>query len=582
MSTSNYGSINRFDEDISGVEFDVKTRYTPLEELGATGLKRASGLVDEEFLPALRGRKAVQVFKEMSLNDPIVGALLFTIDNLLRQIEYRVEAASNSSEDAEAAEFLEQCMDDMSHPWGDVISEILSMLVYGWSYHEIVYKRRLGPFEKDPSKRSKYDDGKIGWRKIAIRSQETLQRWVFDESGDIKGMVQLSPPKWGSVFLPIEKSLLFRIGGAKNNPEGRSLLRNAYRPWFFKKRMEEFEAIGMERDLAGMPVARIPSKYMNASPGTKEHKTFAAFKKMVSNVRRDEHEGLVLPLEYDKETKQPLFEFELMSSGGARQFDTNSIITRYEQRILMTVLADFIMVGQTGSGSYALHVDKTGIFRTALNTIANSIADVFNRYAIPRLFEVNGVKLKELPKIVPNNVDPPDLTQLSSFMTSMGSLGMEWFPDPELEKYLRAVARVPALPEELLEMRRKMAEQQQVMSYAQQQMELLGVRQKAQMTAQGFSPEQAQMASEQPTPEIAAQGQAASLVGQYKGQAVAQQDPDVARGMQEEAEQAEAEQEREFVADEQHKEMDARRQMLLERIKAKSQGQNRPPARGTR
>jgi hypothetical protein len=88
------------------------------------------------------------------------------------------------------------------------------------------------------------------------------------------------------------------------------------------------------------------------------------------NVRRDEHEGLVLPSEYDPDTKQPLFDFELLSSGGARTFDTNALIQRYEQRILMSVMADFLLLGHEGVGSYAMHVDKTGIFKAALNTIA--------------------------------------------------------------------------------------------------------------------------------------------------------------------------------------------------------------------
>jgi hypothetical protein len=112
------------------------------------------------------------------------------------------------------------------------------------------------PHQKDGKTRSKYTDGKIGWRKMPIRSQETLQRWVFDESGGNMGMVQLAPPKYETTFLPIEKCLLFRSTTIKNNPEGRSFLRNAYRPWFYKKRLEEIEGIGIERDLAGLPVAQ--------------------------------------------------------------------------------------------------------------------------------------------------------------------------------------------------------------------------------------------------------------------------------------------------------------------------------------
>lgn len=492
-------------DDVSVPDLELQPKVGPLIELGQTGIKRAAGIIDEEFLPALRGRKAVQVFTEMSKNDPIVGSLLFTIDKLLRQVTWRVESADNTPGQSQASDFVEECMDDMSHTWDDMIADILTCIVYGWSWHEIVYKKRVGPWESDPKKKSKYTDGKIGWRKIPIRSQETMLRWIFDDHGGIKGLVQLAPPYYQTTVLPIERSLLFRISTAKGNPEGVSLLRTAYRPWFFKKRLEEFEAIGVERDLAGMPVAKIPASYMDAPTGSREQKVFAAFKKLVSNVRRDEHDGLVLPIQYDRNTKQPLFDFELLSAGGSRTFDTNALITRYEQRILMTTLADFILVGHEGTGSYALHVDKTGIFRAALNSITSSIADTFNRHAIPRLFALNGWKLDTLPKIVPNNVDPPDLTQLSSFMAAMGNLGMEWFPDPDLEKFLREVAGLPELPEDVLAVRRQMAQTQNAMSYADQQFQFLGMQQKAELMGQGYSPDQADMAQQSPNDDQAAQ-----------------------------------------------------------------------------
>jgi hypothetical protein len=72
------------------------------------------------------------------------------------------------------------------------------------------------------------------------------------------------------------------------------------------------------------------------------------------------------------------------------QFNTDAIIQRYEQRILMTVLADFILVGHQDTGSYALHTDKTGIFRASLNSFATAIANVFNRHELPRLFACHG------------------------------------------------------------------------------------------------------------------------------------------------------------------------------------------------
>jgi hypothetical protein len=442
-------------------------RLSPFIELGNTGLKRAAGIIDEEFLPQLRGRKAVAVYKEMSENDPLVGALLFAVDRLLRNVEWTVEPAGKSKEDAEAAKLVETCMDDMSHPWSDFISEVLSCMVYGWSWHEIVYKRRKGPWERDARGRSRYTDDYIGWRKMPIRAQETLVRWVFDDTGDVQAMMQMAPPHYGTTLLPIDRSLLFRYRHAKGNPEGVSMLRNAYRPWYMKKRLEEFEAVGVERDLAGLPIVKVPAEFLRAKPGSEQAKIVEAFKKMVKSVRRDEQEGIVFPVSYDQDTKQPLYSFELLTSGGSRSFNTDQIIRRYEERILMTVLADFIMVGHQSTGSYSMHVDKTGIFRTSLNSISQMIADTLNRYAIPRLFAINGWKPSELPKITPSDVDAPDLNQLATFMSAMSSTGITWFPDGDLENFIRDVARLPKLDDDELELRRQLQLRDQATQFAE-------------------------------------------------------------------------------------------------------------------
>jgi hypothetical protein len=436
------------------------TVMNSMVELGQTGLRRWGGYVDEEFLPQLRGRKSIQIYKEMSENDPMVGSLLWAIDKLIRGVTWRVDSASSSPEDQLAAQFVEECMDDMSHTWDDLVSEILSMLVYGWSWHEVVYKRRGGNV-RNPSLRSKYDDGMIGWRKMPIRSQETLLEWEFDDDGGVQSMIQLAPPDYKKATIPIAKSLLFRTALHKSNPEGRSILRTAYRPWYFKKRIEEIEAIGIERDLAGLPMATIPAEFLSAAPGTKEWKTAEAFKKMVRSVRRDEMEGLVIPQAYDEETQNPLYSFELLSSGGARNFNTDQIIQRYEQRILMTVLADFILVGHQDTGSYALHTDKTGIFRSSLNSFAVAIANVLNRYELPRLFALNGWNLRALPEIKPSDVDAPDLTELGGFIGAMTQAGMTFFPDPELEEFIRSAAKLPQKSEETI-MLQAQAEAQRV------------------------------------------------------------------------------------------------------------------------
>ena len=473
MPTSEMFGVGSGDQTGEVLQADeLASAVSMAAEFGTTGLKRSAGWVDEEFLPQLKGRKAVQVFKEMSENDPLVGALLFTIQMLLRNVEWTVKPGGKSRQDTRAAELLETSMDDMEHTWDEFISEVLTMLVFGWSWHEVVYKRRSGVFNADPRGRSKYNDGLISWRKMPIRAQETLFKWVFDGNGDVKALVQIAPPSYKQTLIPYERSLLFRFQQSKGNPEGRSLLRNAYRPWYMKKRIEEFEAVGVERDLAGLPMVKVPAEWLRAKAGSDQRKAVEGFKKMVKSIRRDEQEGLVFPVQYDQDTKQPLFDFQLLGSGGGRQFQTDNIIQRYEQRILMTVLADFIMVGHEQVGSYSLHTDKTGIFRTALNAIAQTIAETLNRRAVPRLIRLNGFGVEQMPEFVPQDVDAPDIQQLSAFMSQMAGMGVQWFPDADLEKFVRNVARLPERDDQSQEVERVISARAQARRFMESQMQL--------------------------------------------------------------------------------------------------------------
>jgi hypothetical protein len=103
--------------------------------------------------------------------------------------------------------------------------------------------------------------------------------------------------------------------------------------------------------------------------------------KLVRNVRNDEQAGIVLPFGW---------EFELVSTGGSRQFDTDKIVQRYEKRMLMAALAQFIMLGQDGVGSLALSKDMSDFFTMAVNAMADIISETFTKHAIPRLLKLNG------------------------------------------------------------------------------------------------------------------------------------------------------------------------------------------------
>ncbi len=410
-------------------------------EIGRVGQRRYGGIFYEEFLPELRGRSGVEVYKEMSENDDTIGAILFAIEMLIRQATWTIEPAGDKSQDLDAAEFVESCMHDMQDTWTDTISEIESFLTFGWSLHEIVYKRRMGN-TKNPKTKSKYSDGLIGWRKLPIRSQETLYQWEYDNEDNLIAMTQLPPPHYGLLTIPMEKALLFRTKKRKDNPEGKSILRNAYRSWYFKKRIQEFEGIGIERDLAGLPVFTAPENVDIWDDSDDDMvRIRSGMEAMVKNIRNDELAGVVKPAGY---------EFELLSSGGAKMFSTNEIIQRYDRGMAMTVLADFIMLGHEQVGSFALSSDKTELFASAIGAYLDSICETFNSQGIPRLIDINGKHFKgisDYPKLTHGDIENADILRVADYVLKLVGSG-SLTPDDALEDYLRDLAGLPARSED--------------------------------------------------------------------------------------------------------------------------------------
>jgi hypothetical protein len=429
----------------------------PLVEIGATGLRIWDGRVNEEFDPKLRDpRTRYKLYQEMADNDPTVGAGLRAMTLLARQVEWRFE---HEHDDDPRVEFLNTAKDELAHPWGDLIAEALwNMFVYGWAYHEIVY--------------AKLSTGEIGWSKFAPRGADSLERWIYDTATErvLLGMEQRPAPKFQLIQIPLAKALLFRTESLKDNPEGRSILRNCYRPWYFKKRIENIEGIGVERDLAGLPVMHAPARLFTSAATTDETQVLDYLKEIVVNIRRDEQEGVVLPSAYDEQGNE-LYKLELLSTGGDRQFNTNEVIQRYDLRILQTMMADFLQVGHEKVGSFALASSKTNLFAVSLGTYLDQIAGQFNRKAIPDLLELNGFATDDAPKLVHGDIEAQDMAEFGAFLGSLASAGFPLFPDMSLENKLRGMIGLEPLSQGEWEERqaeREAAKQEEL----QQQMDM--------------------------------------------------------------------------------------------------------------
>jgi len=369
-------------------------------ELGVTNPRRVGATLYEDFLPQLNGRKAAVVYREMAENDATIGAILFAVEQLVRQVDWSVE-----SDDDATLEFLEANLEGLPVGWNDFIAAALSEIVYGWSLFEIVYR---------------FDDGRVWWDKFGFRAQNSLHEWKLTDTGELEFFVQ-ALAGGQTVAIPADKLIHFRTTTAEGRPEGRSWLRRAYRSWFMKKRVEEYSAIGVSRDLNGVPLGRLPADALLAGSGNAE---YDVMKELVTGLKVDELAGVMLPSDRDEQGNF-IFDLELLSTSGRPKIDSLAMVRMLAMDIASVMLAQFIGLGRDTVGSRALAEPQQEMFQTALSALLDSIEEQFHRQATERLLALNGLASG---RIVHGEIRDLDLEGISQFILNVAQAGGEWFP----------------------------------------------------------------------------------------------------------------------------------------------------------
>ncbi len=421
-----------------------------LSARGTSGLKETGGWIYEEFLPQLAGSRGVKLYAEMEKNSASIGGVRKLVRDLTRQVEWDVVANEEASDKQAAkriAEFVDGCRTDMEHTWAELISEALTMIEYGFAPMEITYKLRRGrgqPLEFN----SKYCDGKIGWRTISLRAQDTLDHWEF-ERGTRRLLGMWQSDFWGSghnatVFIPRERIANFRTESTKDNPEGRPLFRNAVVPYMRLKHIETLEMIGIDRDLTGLPVMEVPQALLRKNQQDATLREIRAdVERQLASLKRHEREYLLVPQKTDSQGQPTGWDFRLEKSPGARQLDLVAIKNSYKTDIFQSCLAQFLMLGQNGNGgNRALSSDQTDLFSLSMYSILETIRETFQRECIDRLCVLNGVTDDDIPQLTFGDLEVPNLDAIGKYLAALTASGM-LVPNEQLERHLHKIAGLP-------------------------------------------------------------------------------------------------------------------------------------------
>lgn len=411
---------------------DKPERFS-LGEIGYSGQKMIGGITKEEIHSALNYPQSITTYREMSYH-PSINAALTLYSSMIQKAKLRfVPPKDATAKEKKQTEQIQQMFHDMDTPLEEVLEDIMSMGTYGFSVIEKVYRRRKY------SEGSNFNDGLIGIKKLALRNQETIEKFIFDEYGnEIIGVKQdlslihdpyyrfnaRSDRKELSVVMPREKFMLFTVGRNRSNPFGVSPLRDVYLPWRYLTALEELEAAGVAKDLQGLPVLYIPAQYMAEDASPEQKALFEQMKNIIRNLQANTQSGVILPSATDPDTRQPLFKLELLSTeGGKKNYDTDKVKNYYRTMIFIGMSADILLMGNTNTGSFALGSIKSSLTGAFIESMLKKIVQIFNEDLVRQVYELNGWNVSRRCVVEYDGVEDINIEEFSKAIQRVGAVG---------------------------------------------------------------------------------------------------------------------------------------------------------------
>lgn len=444
------------DED--NISLETGSNDTPtltMGEIGRSGLIVLGGNIFEECQEELRWPQAADTFKEMS-KDASIAAALDYVDNKVATATWEVKIPDGYDKQLkDHAQFLRQCMNDMDHTWTDFIKQAASFGRYGFAPVEKVYRYR------EKAKGSKYNDLLIAPRKLALRSQDSVDRFRWGGSGkDLAGFYQniwsmdsnpLNTEGWGyfdsprelsQKFIPRKKFLLFRHNPQKDSPTGTSPLASVWQAWKMKTAYQEAEALGAAQDANAFKILFLPPEYLVADADDDKKESLKMFQKALVNAHQARESGIILPFVTDEKGNK-MFDFDIKNIGGTSRYNTGEIINRYNQEILVGLFADVLALGSGGGGgSFSLSESKLSVIDLAVRARLDEIRNQINHDLVRQIFELNGWDTEVMPYFEYSIPEAINLEELGKFIQRVKAVGM--LPiTPKVVNWVLKLADIP-------------------------------------------------------------------------------------------------------------------------------------------
>lgn len=350
----------------------------------------------------------------------------------------------NSPTSVELKNFLEYNMDNFKGQSKLTIAMCASqMLKSGWSPFETVFE----PAEDEWTGRWKVK--KLAYiNPITLDSSRPYQvaaggdsieylRQKPDAFVSSNGISSHSYTGWKGVKeIDFRRVVYSSSSATDSSPAGQSMFEAAYIPWKEKQLLQDLTLIGVQKDMAGMPVLGAPASLLAAAeenPTGAEAKMVEDLRKNMANLHNGDQAFVMLPTDTHNEngSGQKMFDFTFKGvEGGGKAFDVANLVEQRRKAIFSTFGCLNLISGEAGGSSYNLLEGQNAILAHYAELDNLIVDDMFNKQLFPLLLRLNGIKVsnKDMPKWVHGDVQPVSID--------------------EIGKYFQRVARMlPAVPQ---------------------------------------------------------------------------------------------------------------------------------------
>lgn len=404
---------------------DVRRRtQIPTDEQGTSLTGWNPGQPDQwlEHVPEMRWPENIHVFARMA-TDPQCASVLLACLTPLFDAKWALDPAGC---DPAVAEFVSKQLTIplLGQPpvlraargavkWTEHMrTAVWSAAKFGHGVFEQVYQPVMGP----------NSELLLGLRKLGHRPAATIHEWDHAPDGGLRSVTQhVAERQIGQVVLDINRLVLYSLDRETGDWTGKSLLRNAFKPWFLKDQLLRIAQIGVERGGVGVPVVKYP--------GTSETDLQKALT-IATSVRAGDDAGVALGKDWDL----------ILAGVQGKTIDPLPLINYHDQQIAKSVLAMFLDLGHD-SGARSLGDTFTQVFTSVVNSLRAWIEETATEHVVRDLVEINYGPDTPWPLIRAPRIEAEQTVTPSLVGELITAGALTWTPD--LEAQLRQMLRLP-------------------------------------------------------------------------------------------------------------------------------------------